>query len=291
MKNTFIPMQHYLVCLPPTVTRFIQRMLVESIVLFTVISFSACGAVHADTVTLMSTTEVRLANALSTDRDSGIYGDVFGDTLRYFTSVRGTDSGMGGLQAFAVLDFQFDEPLSTVTDVNILSMRLIEETRYWTKSGDFEFYLLRNRSDQLTDASINVDGTPVYQRGQNGIHAIDPAFDPSTNRLATVSFVAAQDNHTPWDVDLTFSGDNQTRLLSAINNGERLRIGIAAAESTPDAGMQFLGSDALTPEFAPTLSFNVTAIPEPSALLLLFAGSAVAATRRRSRTTTASVHE
>lgn len=268
--------------LPPN-RRFVERLFLMGTLLFAAYSGAGSDTARAEVVTVFSSTEVRLPGASATDRNSGIHGGSLGDTFRQFMSIRGSHSGMGLLQAFAVFDFQFSVPQTPVSDVDTLTLRLFEERRFWTEDGNFDFYLLRNRSDQLTDAKINPEGTPIYQLGKNGIAAIDPVFNPSPDRLATASFVGGLINHTPWDVDLTFSGDNRTELLTAINNGERIRIGVAASESTPSASAQFLGSDAQITGLLPVLSYGVTAIPEPSAALLLSFGGILIATRRRSR--------
>lgn len=241
------------------------------------------GLAKAETVTALATTEVRLSNASGTDRNSGIHGGVFGDTFRRFMSIRGSNSRRGLLQAFAVFDFQFGQPQTPVSDVDTLTLSLVEEHRYWTEDGEFDFYWLRNRSEQLTDASLNLDGTPSFQLDQNGIDAIDPVFSPSSDALAKVSFTSGLNNHTPWNVELKFRGDNQSELLNAINNGERIRIGISASESTPNAGAQFLGSDAQQSQLLPRLSYGVTAIPEPSGMLVLVVGGCWIATHRRRR--------
>jgi hypothetical protein len=235
---------------------------------------SAASSVEAATVTAVTNAEIRLIDGGSTDDDSGIR--VFnGDRSTLFFNIQGGDDGFA---TFGVADFTFAADPFAI-DVFDTSLSLFEDPAGFGSAGDIQVFLLNDTSESLIDPASNPAGAPAYQTGQNGFAAIDPVFNPSSTALGGATFTPTAAG-TETNVSLNFSGADKTALLSAVQTGGTIRLGVVSDAGTPGVTATFAGQSN-SDGAAPTFNFAVTAIPEPSSVLALGALSCGIVLRRR----------
>ncbi len=226
-----------------------------------------CTSIDAQVITsqAVATAEIRAQFAPSTD--DGTIGNALTSGIRQFSMAPdgdGTSDLFFNVQAnssdpFAatpIADFEFagggPEPVSA-------TLTLFEFPAGFATPGTFEVYLVQNTDTNLISVADNpANGVPSYQVGNNGLAAIDPAFDPFSTALGS-AFFTPTGFAAETEVFLDFQGDALATLSDVVVNGGRLRLALAAGDDMvvgTFGGQSFVEDpdNPKSPRLAPTLT-------------------------------------
>ncbi|HZZ26903.1 MAG TPA: hypothetical protein VFE46_02755 [Pirellulales bacterium] len=171
-------------------------------------------------------------------------------------------SSNGTFASFGVADFDFS-PIKnsfggTVTGVSNAELLLTEANNSSSAAGPISVYYTDNTSVDIQPGTSPL----VDQTGNDGLASIDPALT-GLSLLGSGSF---SDVGTVDTVSLTsLSGSALSAFVSALNGGSTLRFVVTADNASTFA--TFAGATNGTAA-GPTLAFDVTVAPEPSAFIL-----------------------
>ncbi len=182
-------------------------------------------------------------------------------------------SSNGSFESFGVADFTFSAGAlgGTVTSINGATLALTESNAAFSAPDKIDVYLATNTTGSIDPGT----STFVYQAGNDGLAAIDPALGASAGTFLGSGMFNTTGNVNNGTVDtysLNFAGGNLTALENALNSGGVVRL-VTVSDPTTSTGAATYAGFSNSTVAGPTLTINGTVVPEPGSLLLATFGA------------------